>query len=623
MPDWGEQDRLAITIASESHLQHFEYKYDASGSLQHIETYDGSISVGSTDFANDVFGRLHNQNEIGPIILHSTTYAYSPGGDIQSVREGSVGGTSITAESYAYQPSRPRLVESMGTTTYGYDLKGRQISRNGPAIEGASQSIEYNDLDLPERITVGGTQVHRFEHDAGGSRTVKRDPATTTVYAGEHYRCTGATNPSSNTVSCTEHQYGVFVGDRLIAEITKDSTGNTEKQRYVHSDHLGSSTLITDETGAIIEKRSFKPFGQAKAALTDTDLRAGFAGHEHDSELGLINMRGRMYDPKLRRFVTPDPFVTEPWNPAGLNRFAYVQNSPLNFVDPSGFVGEQNRGGDVVFSLEYLYSTPTAQSSTAPVGTPGAPSGGPTAYPDPQAANQCRDSHLIRVEPNPQVIAQGPSPSSMAAASPGDQSGGTTITTTGPNTPMGPQRSGDGSGQAASQSVDERSPTLKALGLADGPQGLYAAPAYGVNIQALGQMQIEDTSETWKTIFLGVTIFAPGPEVGLLGAAAREGVALSRAERLLKPLGEKIGTAGTSSRIRFVTGGIEAAEKLVSRLLGGGATRITPAGSAVEMFELAEGGRIGLRTVSGSAGVEATIDVAIEGIGISKIKFVP
>ena len=48
-------------------------------------------------------------------------------------------------------------------------------------------------------------------------------------------------------------------------------------------------------------------------------------------------MKGRLYDPKLRRFITPDPFVTDPFNPQGLNRYSYVQNNPLTYTDPSGF----------------------------------------------------------------------------------------------------------------------------------------------------------------------------------------------------------------------------------------------------------------------------------------------
>ena len=63
----------------------------------------------------------------------------------------------------------------------------------------------------------------------------------------------------------------------------------------------------------------------------------GFTGHDGDDELGLINMRGRIYDPKLGRFLTTDPIVSRPHFGQSWNPYSYVHNSPLNFTDPSGF----------------------------------------------------------------------------------------------------------------------------------------------------------------------------------------------------------------------------------------------------------------------------------------------
>ena len=48
-------------------------------------------------------------------------------------------------------------------------------------------------------------------------------------------------------------------------------------------------------------------------------------------------MRGRLYDPKQRRFISPDPFVSDPFDGQSHNRYAYVLNNPLNLIDPSGF----------------------------------------------------------------------------------------------------------------------------------------------------------------------------------------------------------------------------------------------------------------------------------------------
>jgi RHS repeat-associated protein len=69
----------------------------------------------------------------------------------------------------------------------------------------------------------------------------------------------------------------------------------------------------------------------------------GFTGHEDDPEAGLTNMGGRIYDQAVGQFLQADPIVAEPAS-QGLNRYAYVNNSPLNFVDPSGFASQSAQG---------------------------------------------------------------------------------------------------------------------------------------------------------------------------------------------------------------------------------------------------------------------------------------
>ena len=66
-------------------------------------------------------------------------------------------------------------------------------------------------------------------------------------------------------------------------------------------------------------------------------FRIGFTDQEHDDELGLINMQGRVYDPRIGRFLSADPFVASPLTSQGYSRYSYVLNSPLTLVDPSGF----------------------------------------------------------------------------------------------------------------------------------------------------------------------------------------------------------------------------------------------------------------------------------------------
>jgi RHS repeat-associated protein len=122
-----------------------------------------------------------------------------------------------------------------------------------------------------------------------------------------------------------------------------------EAQDYPNAtDYLCDATsnnllAVTDEAGQVVEHLRYDPWGLRKNPLTwDTDFSGGltdrgYTMHEHLDEFRLINMNGRIYDPVLGRFLSPDPFVTSPENPQNYNRYSYVLNNPLKYTDPSGY----------------------------------------------------------------------------------------------------------------------------------------------------------------------------------------------------------------------------------------------------------------------------------------------
>jgi RHS repeat-associated protein len=69
--------------------------------------------------------------------------------------------------------------------------------------------------------------------------------------------------------------------------------------------------------------------------------RQGYTGHTMLGFGGLIHMNGRVQDSVTGRFLSPDPYVTEPGHTQGYNRYAYVRNNPASFVDPSGFAEDE------------------------------------------------------------------------------------------------------------------------------------------------------------------------------------------------------------------------------------------------------------------------------------------
>jgi len=108
--------------------------------------------------------------------------------------------------------------------------------------------------------------------------------------------------------------------------------------------------VLTDSTGTIVQSMSFDPWGQRRNAQSWAPLAAGFltnfdhskttkgyTGHEQLDEVGLIHMNGRIYDPRLARFLQADPHIQAPSDTQMLNRYSYVRNNPLNATDPSGY----------------------------------------------------------------------------------------------------------------------------------------------------------------------------------------------------------------------------------------------------------------------------------------------
>lgn len=67
--------------------------------------------------------------------------------------------------------------------------------------------------------------------------------------------------------------------------------------------------------------------------------RRGYTIHTMLGNAGLIRMNGRIMDASIERFMSAHPYVSEPGNKQGCNRYSYVNNNPLSFIDPSGFEG--------------------------------------------------------------------------------------------------------------------------------------------------------------------------------------------------------------------------------------------------------------------------------------------
>jgi len=177
------------------------------------------------------------------------------------------------------------------------------------------------------------SRTSEFKYDSSGSRvmkTVSGDSASTSFFLGEGFEI---------DVDEECERKSIFAGDLRLLTVEIDVNSGEEKIRFLHPDHLGSSSVVTDEEGSEIFHSEFGPYGEVTRTDGASPSSFGFTDQEHDPS-GLIYMNARYYDPLSGRFTSPDEVVQDPFDPQFLNRYTYVRNNPVKFVDPSGLVSE-------------------------------------------------------------------------------------------------------------------------------------------------------------------------------------------------------------------------------------------------------------------------------------------
>ncbi len=213
---------------------------------------------------------------------------------------------------YGYESSRPHAVTSINNAS---DL-----------VPSSSQFVNYNDLGKIASI-IQDSLTMTFHYGPDGERwhsvlTNGNDVIRETIYAGNYEKV------RENGVI---REYYYIDGGILIIRQNDVFT-----PYLILADEQGSILSILDESGSRVFSASYDEWGCQKAELNTIGLQRGYTGHEMMPEFGIINMNGRLYDPVLARFFTPDNFIQEPTNSQNFNRYTYCLNNPLKYTDPSG-----------------------------------------------------------------------------------------------------------------------------------------------------------------------------------------------------------------------------------------------------------------------------------------------
>ncbi|HEX6705225.1 MAG TPA: Ig-like domain-containing protein [Albitalea sp.] len=352
----------AGTASSPSSVQDQGYHYDSLGRLdQRQDNATGS----SETFLYDSLNRLTTATlAAAGVGTQTTNVGYDAIGNIQS--KSGVG-------TYAYNASgaasvRPHAVSGVTGTVNGVVNPSYGYDNNGNMLTDGTRSFTWTSFNMPVTLTKTaqtgspgagtGTFAYGPEHHRVKQTWVDSGKTLTTVYLSEpHFE-----KESNSQSGVTEYKHYVSVGGRVVAIHTRRSDAS-EVVRYLLPDHLGSTSVVTDTSGAVIERLAYDPWGDRRAAsgasvgvsdptntIQPTSTDRGYTGHEHldEGNMGLVHMNGRVYDPTLARFISADPNIPDPEDTQSFNRYAYVSNSPLNATDPTGFfadpVSDPNNG---------------------------------------------------------------------------------------------------------------------------------------------------------------------------------------------------------------------------------------------------------------------------------------
>lgn len=107
-------------------------------------------------------------------------------------------------------------------------------------------------------------------------------------------------------------------------------------KRWFVEDHVGSASLVLDQSGNVVDRKVFEPFGKVFKEFLPAVSAPRFTGKRVSAQSGLYDFGARWYDPEIGRFQQIDPIVQSPFAPVTLNAYAYAGNNPVNNVDPDG-----------------------------------------------------------------------------------------------------------------------------------------------------------------------------------------------------------------------------------------------------------------------------------------------
>jgi RHS repeat-associated protein len=391
-----------------SPVQDLQYSYDAVGNVTAVTnnmniSFDGKPESVNRNFNYDGFyrltssdGHLHDNSLVvgqgTPVVTTDEVRNYTVTTTFDNIHN-LTGKTQVVnnvdpytgqqtgsgpsydftgSNAYQYGSGKPHFASSVNGINYNNDADG---NKTGYTIS----QYEYVSMDWDEEDRMTGWGLHNpgggwnesYRYNEAGERTVKlytySPNSTETMYPNQFYTaiyCTnlgtgGAYGPSTKNI---------YIGNERAASVVRvnwtQGEGYYLYTYYYHSDHLGSTTYLSDVNGAIREHMEYTPWGESWVQQNNAEYPRNylFTGKELDSTTGLYYFGARYYDPQTSMWMSPDPAIPEYldsmagnggiYNSRNLAVYSYAQHNPVRYTDPDG----RMTGGELALSQGAMVS---------------------------------------------------------------------------------------------------------------------------------------------------------------------------------------------------------------------------------------------------------------------------
>jgi RHS repeat-associated protein len=218
-------------------------------------------------------------------------------------------------------------------------------------VGGVTYTLTYYAENRLVGITQGGNFLATYTYDGDGNRVKAwvSSSALTTAYIGNYFEWSGSTG--------TMKKYYYASGQRVAMR-----TGST--LYFLLGDHLGSTSITVNTSGVRSAELRYYPWGGNRYTDGTTPTTFRYTG-QRETEIGLYYYGARFYDPALGRFVSPDSVIPQQQGSQAWDRYAFVNNNPIKYTDPSGHCAICTVGQLIVQTASDIYENQTEATHQA------------------------------------------------------------------------------------------------------------------------------------------------------------------------------------------------------------------------------------------------------------------